>query len=132
MARTVTTVINKFIEYPVRVVLVIYALIGLLGVMWFSNTLHVGNFVWGVLFALSSGFIGLAPLYSFQTKKHIYLIACLVGSAICLYKGIDLINSEHKSQKSIIEQFVLIGCFAFMALRMSLRKKSEDEGYRIE
>lgn len=59
MGKIVMSVIIKLLEYSARAFLLIYALIGLTGIMWFSNTIKIPMLIQGVVFVCVATFIGL-------------------------------------------------------------------------
>jgi hypothetical protein len=102
-----------------RAVLIIYGLIDLLGVVWYSGSIYLADLLTGLLFAGSAIFVGSYPL----VVKHLpyislrlYIAIIAVGILPTLFLSVKYITSNNSNWDNIIEQLLLIFCFTIMLL----------------
>lgn len=116
--------IRKIIEFSLRVILVIYGLVDLLGVFWFIENIYISDFVRGIIFSLSALSVGLLPeaLVSSRKRSLLYAFIGMLGVSASLYLLVQYIHIDFRGWEDVVEQLVLIFCFLFIVVKTIINK----------
>lgn len=118
-------VINKLLEYIFRTMLIVYGLVYVLGIFWHLGAIYLSDLIQGSIFFLSALFVGLSPIFSVHASlwRLIYFSACILGGLSAAYLGFQYAMTDYRSWSDVGEQFLLVGCFIFMAFRGKVNKE---------
>lgn len=124
ISKDVKNVIDISLGMIARSVIVFFGAANIIGIVWFIGTIGTDDIVRGSIFSFSSFIIGLSPLAIFQSRiaKKIYAAICLIGILSTIYLCGKIIFEEYGGLYDLLEQFVIIACFAFMMVRASKTK----------
>lgn len=120
----VIAVINKLVEYFVRLVLIFYGLADLLGIFWFQDSIYLTDLIEGLSFSLAALFIGCSPISVFNTKilKIVYLGVSILGILPSIYMAYQYSSEDYRGWIDIVEQLLLLVCFLYMVTRVLSNK----------
>lgn len=126
----VMAVTSRIAEYAVRVVLIFYGLVDLLGVVWYLDSIYTPDLVQGVAFSFSALFVGLSPFSLFRTNRlmSVYISICVLGIVPSAYMGFQYAMEDYRGWDDVGEQLLLIACFIFMAVRVKMKKDKSSMG----
>lgn len=122
------TVINRIVIYLVRIILITYGTIYLLGIFWHIGSIYPSDLMRGIFFSVSALLIGFLPSNPFnpsKSERRIYLGICGLGMITSVFLGTQYLFEEYRGISDVLEQGLLAGCFIFMLIQ---KRKMQGNG----
>lgn len=121
----VKIVVSKMLLLLARLIVLVYGVIGLIGVVWYFESIYMRDLIYGVAIAVSGIVVSLVPATRSMKIRNLYIALCLVGALAIAARLITLVGST-RSHLELVEQTILASCFVYLAAMVWLGKRKSQ------
>lgn len=116
-------------EYPVRVLCVLFGVIDLIGIFWHQESMQGEKILVGTILAICELSIGLISAGSFinKCKQYIYLAICVIGAMCTIYFILQALNISYGANWFAVVIRLIFLVF-FIWLLNNARKNKNNRG----